>query len=148
MASTRGPILVTTDLSPLGDEALAHATELARAQGLPLVLLSVVEVPSTPNALYAHYYPTPTPAQLAEAHKKLEGQLGERAARAKAAGVKVEVQVREGEAAAEIAKAAGALSPSVLVISTHGRTGLKHFLLGSVAERVLRGTKCPVLLVR
>lgn len=148
MASTRGPVLVTTDLSPLGDEALAHATELAKALGLSLVLLSVVEVPSTPSPLYAHYYPIPTPAQLAESHKKLEGELARRAERAQAAGVKVEVQVREGEPAAEIVKAAGALAPAMLVISTHGRTGLKHFLLGSVAERVLRGTKCPTLLVR
>lgn len=148
MALTQGPILVTTDLSPLGDEALSRAGDLARALARPLVLLSVVEVPVAPSALYAHYYPSPTPAQMAEAHKKVESELARRAEPLRAAGLKVDLQVRAGEPALEISKTVAALTPSLLVLSTHGRTGVRHFLLGSVAERVLRSTKCPVLLVR
>jgi nucleotide-binding universal stress UspA family protein len=56
--------------------------------------------------------------------------------------------VLEGDPASVIVDLAKSRHVSALVISTHGRTGLRHFFLGSVAERVLRHTTCPVLLVR
>ena len=56
--------------------------------------------------------------------------------------------VRIGNPAAEIVSVARLLKSDLIVISTHGRTGLKHLLLGSVAETVLRHAPCPVLIVR
>jgi universal stress protein A len=57
-------------------------------------------------------------------------------------------EVRIGAPAAEIVGAAGDLKVDLLCIGTHGRTGLAHFLLGSVAERIVRHAPCPVLTVR
>jgi nucleotide-binding universal stress UspA family protein len=59
----------------------------------------------------------------------------------------VEVQVRDGGAAAEILKAAGSEDPDLIVIATHGRTGVRRLLLGSVTEKVMRTAPCPVLAV-
>lgn len=148
MAPSHATVLVTTDLSPLGDAALAHAARLARAYGARLVILSVVETPAPANPLYAHYYPTPTPAKVAKARTKLLHELEQRAASLRSPEVEVECVAVDGDPAAEILRAAKDRKVKALVISTHGRTGLKHFLLGSVAERVLKGTTCPVLLVR
>jgi nucleotide-binding universal stress UspA family protein len=141
-------VLVTTDLSRLGDAALPHAAALARAHGARLVLLSVVETPAPPSPLYAHYYPPPPPAEVSRGRARLLQELEKRAKGLAKAGVKVQCVVSDGDPAAEIIRAAKALRAKAVAISTHGRTGLKHFLLGSVAERVLKGTKVPVLLVR
>lgn len=148
MAPPPATVLVTTDLSTLGDAALAQAAALARAHLARLVVLSVVETPAPANPMYAHYYPTPTPAKLAKAREQLGKALEERAAALRKQELEVECLVTDGDPAAEIIRAAKERKVKALVISTHGRTGLKHFLLGSVAERVLKGTTCPVLLVR
>jgi universal stress protein A len=57
-------------------------------------------------------------------------------------------EVRVGSPATEIVAAAGDLKADMLCVSTHGRTGLAHFLLGSVAEKIIRHAPCPVLTVR
>jgi universal stress protein A len=57
-------------------------------------------------------------------------------------------EVRLGDAGEEIVAAAADLQADILVLGTHGRTGLKHLLLGSVAESVMRHAPCPVLTVR
>ena len=59
-----------------------------------------------------------------------------------------EILIRSGEAAQEIVKAAKELDVDLIVMATHGRTGIEHFLLGSVAERVVREAERPVLTVR
>ncbi len=141
-------VLVTTDLSPLGDAALPHAITLAKGIGARMLLLSVVEKPLPPSPLYAHYYPTPTPAELESARGPLRKELERRAREHATSGVPIEVLVVDGDPATEIANVAKDRGVEMLVISTHGRTGLRHFLLGSVAERVLKATTCPVLLVR
>jgi nucleotide-binding universal stress UspA family protein len=63
-------------------------------------------------------------------------------------GVKAEMQFRIGFAHHEILLAAEETRANLIVLGTHGRSGLAHVLLGSVAERVVRGAKCPVLTVR
>lgn len=140
-------ILVTTDLSPLGDAAVPLAFRFAAAEGAKVLLLSVVERPSTPSPLYAHYYPVPGREQVEQARKELHAKLAQRVP-PEAASVPHELLVADGDPVQEIARVAVERAPRLLVIATHGRTGLKHFLLGSVAERVLRTTSCPVLLVR
>lgn len=148
MAPSHPAVLVTTDLSPCGDAALPHAARLARAYRARLVLLSVVETPTPANPLYAHYYPTPAPAKVAKARQRVIQELEERAQPLRSPDLHVECVAVDGDPATEIIRAAKDRKVHALVISTHGRTGLKHFLLGSVAERVLKSTTCPVLLVR
>jgi nucleotide-binding universal stress UspA family protein len=141
-------ILVTTDLSPLGDAAIPYALRLAKDQGAKLILATVVEIPSAPSPLYAHYYPSPTPAQREAARRSAAKSLSTRLPPSAVKGIDVERVVLEGDPASVIVGLAKSRDASALVISTHGRTGLRHFFLGSVAERVLRHTTCPVLLVR
>lgn len=147
MTKSAPTFLVTTDLSTLGDAAIPLAFRMAKAQGARVALLSVVERPPTPSPLYAHYYPVPDRAQVEQARKELRAKLLERVPKDLAA-VPHEVIVADGDPSGEIARVAAESAPALLVIATHGRTGLKHFLLGSVAERVLKSTSCPVLLVR
>lgn len=141
-------VLVTTDLSPLGDAALPVAFRLARDHGARLLLMSVVETPPAPNPLYAHYYPRPDRAAVAKSLAELRAELGRRADPLAAPGVVWEAVVADGSPAKEIARVAAEADASIVVIATHGRTGLRQFLLGSVAESVLKTTACPVLLVR
>jgi nucleotide-binding universal stress UspA family protein len=141
-------ILVTTDLSPLGDAALPTALALARGLGARLLLASVVETPPAPSPLYAHYYPMPKPEEIERSRAKVLDELRSRLAGGATAGVEAECHVSDGNPAGEIVRLALDRGVSMIVMSTHGRTGVKRFLLGSVADRVLRETTCPVLLVR
>ena len=62
--------------------------------------------------------------------------------------VPVEYRLAAGDAAAEVVCAAAAAASDLIVMGTHGRSGLKHLLMGSVAERVVRQATCPVLTVK
>jgi len=62
--------------------------------------------------------------------------------------VSTETSVRSGQPAFEIIEAAKVLPADLIIMSTHGRTGLKHVFLGSVTEHVVRQAPCPVLVVR
>ncbi len=73
--------------------------------------------------------------------------LAERADRARKAGVVCQTKTLEGSAAVEIVRRARDIGAELVVVGTHGRTGLAHVLLGSVAERVVRSSICPVLTV-
>lgn len=141
-------ILVTTDLSPLGDAALPLALDVARGLNARLLLASVVETPPAPSPLYAHYYPMPDREQVERSREQLLGELRRRLAAQRSAGVETECVVSDGDPASEIVRLALDRNVSMVVMSTHGRTGVKRFLLGSVADRVLRETHSPVLLVR
>jgi len=144
-------ILVTTDFSEAGDHAIAHAFRMAADHGAEVLLLHVVETIIAPNPLYAHYYPTDllTPEVRARAEADARQALLERIPKTGAlAAVPYRVVVSRGMPAEEIIRATQEQQADLVVISTHGRTGLKRFLLGSTAERVLRHVECPVLVVR
>lgn len=141
-------VLVSTDFSPLGNAALPVALRLAHDHKCRLVVATVLEFPPPPNPMYAHYYPMPTAKQKTTARAKATKELEGLVAGLSPKGVACELEVLEGDAAAELAAYATAQKASVLVMSSHGRTGVKKLLLGSVAEKVLRHTTCPVLLVR
>lgn len=144
-------ILVTTDFSEAGDHAIAHAFRLAADHGAEVLLLHVLETVIAPNPLYAHYYPTDllTPEVRARAETAAQEALLERVPKTgPLAEVSHRVVVAHGMPAEEIIRNAHDERADLLVISTHGRTGLKRFLLGSTAERVIRHVQCPVLVVR
>jgi len=133
-------ILVPLDGSPLGEAALAHAISLAGA-GTTLMLLRAAEPHTMPGA-------DPTDAQV-EVVQEAEEYLAEVAARLKRQGVKnVQTSVWYGPAAAAIVDAARLRKADLIVMSTHGRSGLGRLIMGSVAESIVRGTMTPIMLLR
>jgi nucleotide-binding universal stress UspA family protein len=139
-------VLVPTDFSDYGDAALPHAFHFARDHRARVVLVHVIDARPTPNPLYAHYYPIATPEQVraaeAEATEALRARIPDELRD------RVETLVGHGAPAAEILRVAAETKASLIVIATHGRTGLRRLALGSVAERVIREARCPVLVVR
>ena len=130
-------ILFPTDYSHTGDAALGLAASLARERGASLLILHVEE----PPAAYGGgemYYGIPEPARE---------DLLEMLEQVTPPGDPVECERRlvTGDPAATIANLAEEEGVDLIVMGTHGRTGLMRLLMGSVAEAVVRQAKCPVL---
>jgi nucleotide-binding universal stress UspA family protein len=137
-------ILVPIDFSDCAKKALRYAVPLAREHGAAITLLYVV-----PPAYAAGEYGGVDYAQLqAETRTSGKKEIAELALNEVPCEVVVDTLVRVGPPATEIIDAARSLAADIIVISTHGRTGLKHVLLGSVVERVVQRAPCPVLVVR
>jgi nucleotide-binding universal stress UspA family protein len=144
---TRRPIVHPTDFSTASRPAFAKALELAKATRSGLVVLHVLN-PSLPVIADEPISP-PTYERLRRASRDwAQEQLARAIARATAAGVRATPLVREGPEAQQIARVARARRASMIVMGTHGRTGVKRVVLGSVASRVLSLAPCPVLTVR
>lgn len=137
-------VLVPVDFSDCSKKALAYALPFARQFGAEIVLTYVLEP----------YAPVPELTTVdwdlilarmresgATALHKLRDSLGEE-------GVKIKTELRIGQPAREIISAADEFDADVIILSTHGHTGLKRMFLGSVAEHVTRHARCPVLIVR
>ncbi|MBM3961343.1 MAG: universal stress protein [Planctomycetes bacterium] len=138
-------IVCPTDFSATSDAALAYAVELARAAKAEIVLLHVLPTMSYP--LRGLGMAEAFPHLQAELHTRGKERLAE-AAKALGTGVAVRTELRDGEAYEQVLGCAKDLGADLIVIGTHGHTGLKHALLGSTAERVVRLAECPVLTVR
>jgi nucleotide-binding universal stress UspA family protein len=133
-------IMVPLDGSPLAESALPEAFDLAR-EGATLVLMRAAEAARLPSA-------DPIEAQV-RIVDEAEVYLADVAERARAAGAQgAETTVWYGAPAESIIEAADARGVDLIVMSSHGRSGLGRIVLGSVAETVLRGTTIPILLVR
>jgi universal stress protein A len=144
-------ILVTTDFSDAGDHAIAHAFRMAADHGAEVLLCHVFEMVVAPNPLYAQYYPSDlfSPEVRERAEIDARNALLQRVPKTgPLAGVTHSTVVANGTPAEEIIRVAEQQGVDLIVIATHGRTGLKHLFLGSVAERVVRYAHCPVLVVR
>lgn len=129
-------ILVPIDFSAASERALAHAVPIAKRFHAKITLLYVCQAEFYANE-FAHIPVEESTTSLESiASSKIPPELiGE-------------MLVRNGVAADEIVNAAAELGADLVVINTHGRTGLKHMMLGSTAERVVRCAPCPVLVVR
>ncbi len=144
-------ILVTTDFSAAADHAVNHAFRMAADHGAEVLLCHVIETIAAPNPLYAYYYPTellsPEIRERVEqdARKALIDRVPKEGALAQ---VPYRTAVVHGMPADEIVRTAEREEIDLIVIATHGHTGLKHLLMGSVAERVIRHVHCAVLVVR
>ncbi len=138
-------ILVAVDFSSPSDAALAGAIELARVFGAKLQVFHAFELPIPAVTPYEVAVPQ---AYLEDARRAAGERLDAAVAQATAAGVPAESQLDEGPPAQAIARAASQLGAELVVMGTHGHTGLKHFVLGSVAERTLRHAPCSVLTVK
>lgn len=141
-------ILVPTDFSDFSRPALDYGCELAARFESELHLLNAIQDPMV-------YAPEPVMLGTEAAERYMEEQRAAASeALAKLPGGEQELgrpiarEVRLGTAFVEILRYAKEVQIDLIVIGTHGRTGLKHVLLGSVAERVVRMAPCPVLTVR
>jgi nucleotide-binding universal stress UspA family protein len=133
-------ILVPLDGSQLAEEALGAAIGVVRS-GARLVLIRAVEAHGSP-------FTDPNEAQVAVV-REAELYLADVAERMRRVGVKeVETSVWYGAPVEGIADAARFRKADLIVMSTHGRSGLRRLVLGSVAEGVLRAVTTPVLLLR
>jgi nucleotide-binding universal stress UspA family protein len=133
-------ILVPMDGSVLAEAALAPAVELARERGAKLLLLRAAEAHTLPMA-------DPTEAQVA-AVRDAEQYLADMRDRAMRGITDVDVSVWYDPPARAIVEAAQYRKADLIVMSSHGRSGLGRLVLGSVAETVLRATAVPILLIR
>lgn len=138
-------ILVPLDFSEHADPVLEWALHLAEEHRAAVVLLHVYHLPVEFQQLEGAYLPADFWTNVKE---EAEQQLERYAERAKARGTAVETVVREGYPATVIVDEVDNLDADLVVIGTHGRTGLKHLLLGSIAERVVQQAPCPVLTVK
>jgi universal stress protein A len=140
-------ILVPTDFSPHSTEALRVASALSQTFQAPLTILAVYQpaiVPLVPEgALF------PRPEDVAADISRGNARLIEAVKEASAAGAfEPSSTLRQGAPFAEIIANARDGGFDLIVMGTHGRTGLKHALLGSVTEKVTRKAPCAVLTVR
>ena len=137
--------LVPTDFSPNSEKAIDYAVQLARRLGARLTLLHVIPEPSALD-----YSIEGIPRQEIEGwEEEAEKRLAQELARAQVEYANIEsVQVTALHPRDEIVRAATELAADLLVISTHGYTGWKHFLFGSDAEKIVEQAPCPVVVVR
>jgi universal stress protein A len=138
-------ILHATDFSPACRPALASAVELAMQDRARLLLLHVLTPPSPflGDSLPASYVEL-----QAGARRDAERRLAAALVRAKKAGARVQATLVAGAPSEEIIRSARRWRADLIVIGTHGRTGIGRVFMGSVAERVLPRAPCPVLTVR
>jgi nucleotide-binding universal stress UspA family protein len=140
-------ILHPTDFSGASGAAFKRAVAMAKADKAPLILLHVL-APPMPIAGDG-YIPSNVYEDLeASARKYAEKKLAALQAKAREAGVRATTLLPEGVAHEQIVRAAKSKKADLIVIGTHGRTGLAKFFLGSVASRVVSAASCPVLTVR
>lgn len=140
-------MLVPTDFSPASDIALTYAIDMALRHGAAIHLLYVVDEGSAATAFPDGFY-VELPGLRAKLVDDATRRLTELTQQCAAASVPATFDVVTGRPAPMIAQEATARGTDLIVMATHGRSGVAHLLLGSVAERVLRTAPCPVLTVR
>ncbi len=140
-------ILHPTDFSSASTAAFKRAVAMAKKDRSELVLLHVL-APPMPLAGEGYIPPNVYEDLEASAQRYAQKRLATLKDRAKTAGVRASTVIREGVADEQIVRAARAKKADVIVIGTHGRTGLAKLFLGSVASRVVTAAHCPVLTVR
>jgi len=135
-------ILCPVDFSEPSENALDYAVDLASKFGADVQLVHVYQLP---------VYALPDGAMMAgpEFTTKVTGELQKalKDLAEKKTGATVETHLVEGIPYKEVVRLAGELEADLIVMGTHGRTGIKHLLLGSVAERVVRSSRIPVITV-
>jgi nucleotide-binding universal stress UspA family protein len=137
-------ILVPVDFGAPSTHALDMAVELAKLNGASLVLVHVWEIPS-------YGYGAALPASVlthleTEAQRQLDALVG--GVKERVPDAKVTAYLECGSPWREVLRVIGETKPALVVMGTHGRRGLGHALIGSVAEKLVRMSPAPVLTVR
>lgn len=142
-------ILVPHDFSPAANHAAALARDEAKAHGGEVILLHVIDLPAAYVDTTLVMGPGEPPIGMHEyAMRSATTHVMDLAHRLEADGVETSAFVRVGHPVEEILRFAGEHETDVIVMGTHGRTGLKHLISGSVAERVVRASPVPVVTTR
>jgi len=143
-------VVVPLDGSELAEGVLPHVAELIRGRGTQVCLLSVAPLMKgiASNAADTH----PRPGSTREERQRVKAELLEYlqtvAKRLEPVAADLQVSVRFGRPAEAILAFSGEVGADLIAMSAHGRSGIGRWVFGSVADRVLRGAPCPVLLVR
>ncbi|RMF85226.1 MAG: universal stress protein [Nitrospinota bacterium] len=156
MSLTIERILVPTDFSPDADHAMHYAATLAKDVGAELFIMHVLPeeeglLPFSRGEIQEMYdYPLDYPLdQIFDDLKKVvERRFAAIVTEETKRGIRIRPLIYSGKPAQEIVQAAMLHDIDLIVIATHGRTGLAHVLLGSVAEKVVRFAPCPVLTIK
>ena len=138
-------ILVPLDGSTFAEAALGHARTLARCTGADIVLVRVATLP-----MYEYVAAEPLLYQSIEqdSEKESAAYLDKVAGDLKAEGFHVSAETCAGPVAETILDYARDISADIIVMSTHGRSGLARWFIGSIADKIVRGATLPVLLAR
>lgn len=139
-------IVAPVDFSQHSLQAVRNAKELAHVLKSDLLLVHVLE-----ERLHPAFYNTGMFSQydaVPDIENRAQEELHRFFEQASGPDVTVDYQVRRGNAVREITRTAREQSPALIVMATHGLTGLDHFLMGSVTEKVVRQSECPVLTVK
>ena len=146
---TASKIIVTTDFSEQAEVALQHAMSLARHSGSEVILMHAL---SMPYAGFSMPYPVAIPGlyqdQVKEIQVDARNRLEEQRERFLGQGVEMSHVFLDEVADRGVVSAAADSKANLIVVGSHGRTGLTRFLLGSVAERIVRRAECDVLVAR
>jgi universal stress protein A len=130
-------ILAPTDFSDLSANGVRYACQLARDMGAALIIFNVVALDES-NAVNKR--------EIEQHKKRLEEFVAEKVAAA-GVGLKVRQMVDAGQPFGAIVDCAEKEGVDLIVMSSHGRSGLSRMLIGSVTDKILRGGSCPVLVV-
>ena len=132
-------ILVPSDFSERAEPALAYTVELGNRFDAEIIGCHVIETPMV-------VFPMPDEKSIdlvaSDAREKLEGMLDEAGANS------FRVLIEQGNPSRQLVRIAATEDIDLIVVSTHGRSGLSHMLMGSTAENLVRLSPCPVLTVR
>ncbi len=140
-------LLVPTDFSEDSEQAARYAVELAKRFQAEIHCIHVVDIPADLLSTSAYYMTGPSEAFLDQIREESKKNL-EAFAEKNLEGTQVRTAFLEGSPFVEIIRYARNQEIDLVVIATHGRTGLRHVLFGSVAEKVVRKAPCPVLVVK
>jgi len=142
-------ILAATDFSDYSGEALDYAVSFAKIFGADLYLIHVFE-PSyfSPGGVLLSVLPGEIHGWIQSVREEETRKLAALAEKVRAEAGRVETLFKTGMPHEEIVKSAEEIPADLIVLGTHGRGGVAHMLLGSVAERVIRRARCPVLTVK
>ncbi len=141
-----GKILVPVDFSEYTEEILEYAMEIARKFGSSLHLVHVIPTMD----YFTPYESFITPENVEAAQQAIEAEVKKHLEETagKISGISVSRAVLSGAAFVEITQYAESEGIDLIIMGTHGRGGIQHLLLGSVAGRVIRRAPCPVLTIR
>jgi nucleotide-binding universal stress UspA family protein len=140
-------ILHPTDFSRASSAAFARAVQMAKTDRAQLLIVHVL-APPMPIAGEGYISPSVYEDLEASSRRYAQKRLGALQAKARKAGARASTLLLEGVAHEQIIRAARSKKADLIVIGTHGHTGLVKFFLGSIASRVVAGAHCPVLTVR
>lgn len=138
-------ILVPLDGSQVAEAVLQHALSLAQCLDTEIVLLRV-----TTNPVVEFSFSDPSIASNAIHELEIEAEtyIKSKCSELEAAGMRVSFLIREGPVAETILAVADAMQVDIIAMSTHGRSGVQRWLLGSVTDRVVHHSSVPVLVIR